>query len=137
MNLGKQEMIEFAELVAQAVVKALEKTNSTPLVNANPKMEKPEKSAYQKTEQLLYAYNDFKRVVDERMQEIEELRKFGVPSKSGSIMEYSAHGGTPQGIVLEEESVEAAVRNVQASVQGTRVLRFSFHDNFRHREKPS
>jgi DNA-directed RNA polymerase specialized sigma subunit len=109
-----QEMIESA--VENGVKRLIQALKSEGLIT---KPSKSEQSAYQKTETLLYNYPSFKRIVDERMQEIEELRKFGVPSKSGSIMEYSAHGGTPQGIVLEEESVEAAVRNVQASVQGT------------------
>jgi DNA-directed RNA polymerase specialized sigma subunit len=70
---------------------------------------------------LLFAYNGFKRIVEERKQEIADLRKYGVPSKSAG-----ATGGTRVqtsrsnvGIVLPEDAVEDAVRTVQASVQGT------------------
>ena len=111
--MNKDEMLEFADIVANAVVKAL--NGSTPTVE-----KKHEKTAYQKTEQLLYNYIGFKRVVQERMQEIEDIRVHGVPQRS------STGGGervqssrTVQGIVLPEESVEAAVRTVEASVQGT------------------
>lgn len=109
--MQRNEMLEFAELVAQAVVKALE--------GKTPPKEKQEKTAYQKTEQLLFNYPGFKRIVAERMQEIDDLRRFGVPKKCGGVSEYVAKGGLPRGIVLEEESVESAVATVQRSVQGT------------------
>ena len=112
MQIEKQEMIEFAELVAKAVVKALD--GKAPSANT-----KTEKTAYQKTEQLLYNYNGFKKIVAERMEEIEEIRTYGVPKKCGGVSEYVAKGGLPRGLVLEEESVEDAVRTVQRSVEGT------------------
>ena len=107
-----QEMVELADLVAQAVVKALEGKK----VSANSKMEK---TAYQKCEQLLYNYPGFKRIVAECRQEIEELRKHGVPQKCGGVTEFVQKGGMPHGLVLEEESVENAVRNMESRVQGT------------------
>ena len=109
--MQRQEMVEFAELVAQAVVKALG--------NKAPAAPKQEKTAYQKTEQLLFNYMGFKRIVVEKEQEIEDLRKFGVPKKCGGVTEYVQKGGLPRGIVLEEESVEDAVRSVQRSVHDT------------------
>lgn len=114
--MEKQEMLEFADIVAQAVVKAITASQNGNNVGAQPKQEK---TAYQKTEQLLYNYNGFKRIVAERQLEIEELRAYGVPHKCGGVSEFVQKGGMPQGIVLEEESVEAAVQTVQRSVQGT------------------
>lgn len=111
MEIHNKDMVEFAELIAQAVVKALGGKSANP---------KPEKTAYQKCEQLLYAYNGFQRIVAERMQEIEDIRRYGVPQKSAMAGgETVQNGNLPQGIVLPEESVEAAVRNVQKSVEGT------------------
>ena len=109
MQIGKSEMVEFAELVAQAVVKALDGKS----VSANPK---PEKTAYQKCEQLLYNYNNFKKILEDHKKEIEDLRKYGVPSKTNGF-DYNPHSNLPSGIVLEEERVEAAVRTVQKRVQ--------------------
>lgn len=111
MQMNKTEMQEFAELVASAVVKALGTTKPV-------EQSKPEKTAYQKTEQLLYNYNGFKRIVAERMQEIEDIRKYGVP-QSCAVKEYVNKGNTVRGLVLEEESVESAVRSVERSVEGT------------------
>lgn len=112
MQIDKSEMMEFAEIVAQAVVKALNGSNK-------PVLPKQEKSAYQKTEQLLYNYRGFQKIVAERKLEIEEIRKYGVPQTCGAGGERVQNGNLPQGIVLPEESVEAAVRNVERSVEGT------------------
>lgn len=113
VQMNKSEMVEFAEIVAKAVINALEGKT----VSANPKMEK---TAYKKTEMLLYNYPGFRRIVAERKQEIEDIRKYGVPQKSGTaITERVQNGNLPGGIVLPEESVEAAVRNVERSVEGT------------------
>lgn len=109
--MNKDEMLEFADIVANAVVKALNGTQ--------PVEKKPEKTAYQKTEQLLYNYVGFKRVVRERMQEIEDIRVHGVPQRSGTVGERVQASRTVQGIILPEESVENAIRTVEASVQGT------------------
>lgn len=114
--MNKQEKLELAELIATAVVNALE---SKGLIGKAQTKPKSEKTAYQKTEQLLFNYLGFKRIVEERKQEILELRKHGVPGKSGSIVQYSPRSGTVHGTVLPEESVEAAVRNVEASVHDT------------------
>lgn len=111
--MTKNDIKEIASLVATAVIEALEKQNLKPTPSRG-------KTAYQKTEQLLYNYNNFKKIIKERELEIETIRKYGVPQKSASIVEYTPHsGGTVQGLVLDEESVEAAVHNVQASVEGT------------------
>jgi RNA polymerase sigma factor (sigma-70 family) len=115
MGLAKYEMIELAEMVATTVVEILEKKG---LIGAPEPASKTEKTAYQKTEQLLYNYNGFKRVVQERLEEIEDLKKYGIP-RSSAVTEYVQKGGLPKGIVLEEESVEGAIANVQRSVQDT------------------
>lgn len=120
MALTKEEMLELSELVAQSVVKALRSDGLVGVgVGANAKSKPLEKSAYKKTEQLLYNYNNFKKIVEEKKQEIVELQQFGVPQKSKSIVAYSPGSGTVQGTVLPEESVENAVHTVQCAIQGT------------------
>jgi hypothetical protein len=112
-------MVELAELISTSVVNALKENGLVGKTEtAAPK--KNEKTAYQKTEQLLFNYNGFKRIVEERKQEIADLRKYGVPQKSAmSGGERVQTSRTVQGIVLPEDAVEDAVRTVQASVQGT------------------
>ena len=75
-----------------------------------------EKTAYQKTEALLYNYNNFKKVILEKERRIAEIRKYGLPKTSGSIMEFKGGGGTVQGIVLPDEEIESAVHTIRASV---------------------
>lgn len=117
MQIDKQTMVELAEIISKSVVNALEERG---LVGKANKLKVPmnEKSAYAKTEALLYNYKGFIRIVEERMKEIDDLRKYGVP-KSCAVTEFVNKGGYPQGIVLESESVEAAVHNVERSVQDT------------------
>lgn len=114
--MDKQEKLELAELIAGAVVKALESKGMIGTAQPKPKSEK---TAYQKTEQLLFNYVGFKRIIAERQQEIIDLRTHGVPQKSGSIVQWGGSSGTVHRTVLPEESVEAAVRTVEASVHGT------------------
>ena len=112
MDINKHELIEITSATVRETV--------AQLGLGTPKSKIAEKTAYAKTEALLYNYNDFKRIINERMLEIDDLRKYGVPKKAKDITAYNATGGgIVQGIVLEEESVEDAVRTVQASVQGT------------------
>ena len=118
--MQKNEMLELAEIVSKAVVNALKDNGLVGANNAPKNAPKGEKTAYAKTETLLYNYRGFQRIIAERMQEIEDLRRFGVPQKSGmSGGERVQSSRNVQGIVLPEESVEQAVRNVEASVQST------------------
>jgi RNA polymerase sigma factor (sigma-70 family) len=121
MHIDKQSMLELAEIVATAVVNTLEQrgliNNNSGKTESNPP--KKEKTAYQKTEQLLYNYNGFQRIISERQEEIEELRAHGVRQRCGAVGERVQRTPVLSGIVLPEESVENAVRTVQASVQGT------------------
>lgn len=107
---------DLQQIIGLVVTKTIEALEDKKLIA--PKSD--EKTAYQKTEALLYNYRGFKKIVAERMQEIENLRKYGVPKTSKDITKYCGNaGGTVQGTVLEEDAVEAAVRNVERSVEGT------------------
>ena len=115
MQIEKSDMLELAGIISKAVIDELEKRGI--VESANPKV-KSEKTAYQKTEQLLYNYMGFKRVVEERQLEIEELKKYGVPKQSPGTMERVQHSNV-HGIVLEEDSVRGAIASVQRSVDET------------------
>ena len=114
--MDKTEMLELAKLVATSVVETLESRGLISPQSANPKTEK---TAYKKTELLLYNYNSFKKTIEERMLEIETLKECGVPQKSASIVEYTPGTKSTRGLKTVEESVECAIRSVQASVHDT------------------
>lgn len=110
-----QGMITAA--VETAIEKLMTKLEGEGLINKQPTSKQ---SAYQKTEALLFNYQNFVKIVEERMQEIEDIKRYGVPKKGKAVVEYGGNvGGTVQGIVLPEETVERAVENVVRSVQGT------------------
>ena len=112
MQISDSKVKDLVEMIVTGVIEALEKGK---YIDTKSKS----KSAYQKTEQLLYNYNGFKKIVKEKELEIETLKKYGVPSSKSGIV---------QGMITEEESVDNAIRNVQASVQGT-VQAISLIDN--------
>ena len=114
LTVERGQMLELAKIVAEAVVTALKSSGTT--TESTPKQQK---TAYQKTEALLFNYRNFKKIVEERMGEIEDIRKHGVPAKFGNVEERVQTSHTVHGIVLPEESVENAVRTVEGSVQGT------------------
>ncbi len=129
VTIDKECMVELATLVAQSVVEALEKKNiigntintiNNNVVggNANAKP-KTEKTAYQKCEQLLYNYRGFQKIVQERLDEIEEIKKYGVPQSCGAVGERVQGGTLPGGIVLPEESVEQAVHRIHCAIEST------------------
>lgn len=115
--MDKTEMLELSKMIATAVVDTLEERGLVSSANAKPEVK--QKTAYQKTELLLYNYNSFKKTIDERMLEIETLKTCGVPSKSTSIVEYTPGTTSARGIRTVQESVDCAIRSVQASVHDT------------------
>ena len=121
--MQRQEMIELADIISKSVVNALKDSGLVGKA-VTTQSKKKEMNAYQKTEALLFSYVNFKKIVEEKKQEIADLRKYGVPGKSSmSGGERVQTSRTVQGIVLPEDAVEDAVRTVQASVQGKFYLR--------------
>lgn len=115
MQIDKQSMVELAKLVAESVVTALEQRG----IVGQQRVGIGEKSAYAKTESLLYNYMGFKKIVAERMAEIEDIKKYGVPQKNNPFGERVQTSRTNVNIVLPDESVEAAVCRIQGSVEQT------------------
>ena len=113
--MSDKSLKKLASLVAESVVTALEEKG----MFSGAAKRRNEMTAYQKTEKLLYNYVGFKRIVEDKLQQIEDLKKYGIPEKDGSIVAYSPRGGTVQGTVLQEESVEQAIRTVQDSIVQT------------------
>lgn len=102
--------------IAEAVVNLLEQRG---YVVKDTKTPLSQKTAYAKTEALLYNYNSFKELVNEKYQEIADLRRYGVPERSKSIVEYSSRTNTVQGIRTKDETVDTAIRTVLDTIQGT------------------
>lgn len=75
-------------------------------------------SAFKKTEQLLYMYPSLLKIVEEKKQEIEEIKMYGVRGKSKSIVVWSpktnVQGG---GTVLSEDTVQNAVEAITQEIE--------------------
>lgn len=113
MQLTETKLREIIASTVQETIKALNLEVSTP----KPKLEFSERSAYQKTEQLLYMYNKFKSKIVEAEQTILEYKLHGVPQRGSSMGERVQTSRTNVGIVLPEESLEQAIHSVERSVQ--------------------
>lgn len=109
--MNKQDIEEIIGLVVGKTMEVLEEKK---LIKTNVS----EKTAYQKAESLLYNYLGFKRIVEDKQKEIEELRLYGVP-KTAAGFDYVPRTNVVSGIVTDEERVECAIRSVQESVEGT------------------
>ena len=109
--------IELLNLIDCTVNKAVEKSISE-LKRQNLIVE-GKQSPFQKTETLLYNYNNFVSVIKEKEEQIAELRRFGLRKKSTSITSFS--GGT--GLVdvkSEEEKVDEKIEAIESSIVSTR-----------------
>ena len=116
MEIQKQELVELISTVVKETIAQLGLVNGSANPKTTPAMK--EKTAYAKTEALLYNYNGFQRIIKERMDEIEEIKKYGVPKKGEAVKQYGG-GGSVSGLVLPEESVESAVRRIEESIKQT------------------
>ncbi len=59
-------------------------------------------SAFQKTEILLYNYNNFKAAIEDKQEQIKNIRKSGIAQRSKSITSYSGNS-----VVFKDESEKA------------------------------
>lgn len=110
MQIKESMFDKLATIIAEKVVEILKKSN---LVKDNSK------TAYQKTEQLLYNYQNFKKIIAKRELEIETIKKYGVPQRSTSIVGFSSKSSKTPGMILEADAVECAVQTVQANMYDT------------------
>lgn len=76
-------------------------------------------SPFQKTETLLFNYNNFKDVIRDKETEIEELRQFGMRKKSTSITSFSGNTGLIE-VKSDAEKVEEKIEMIEFSISTTR-----------------
>jgi len=99
---------EIIEKTAQAVVSELKN---------NGLLKDRKQTPYQKTETLLYNYNDFKEAVEDKYKQIETIQEEGVPKKSASITSFSGEQVTY--VKSEAEKAEEMIYAIEQSIQVT------------------
>ena len=98
------------EAVAQCIREEFEKLGISERVKSN--FENP----FKRVEHILRNYKAFQDVIREKEHQIIEVVENGVPSKSGSIMEYHGDTGVVSGLKTEEETIEAVVYALNADI---------------------
>lgn len=73
---------------------------------------------FQKTETLLYNYNNFVSVIKEKEEQIAELRQYGLRQKSASITNFS--GGLVVDVKSDQEKVDEKIELIEDSIRTTR-----------------
>ena len=76
-------------------------------------------SPFQKTETLLYNYNNFKDVIREKEEQIAELRQFGMRKKSASITSFSGNTGLIE-VKSDSEKIDEKIEMIEFSISTTR-----------------
>lgn len=69
-------------------------------------------STYQNTESLLYKYNDLKRSIEDREDEIEEIKTSGLRAKSKSILKMP-EGSHSDHDTIEESIIEGLIEDIK------------------------
>ena len=130
MQLDKNELIEIVQTVVDATIDGLIKKGLLGNASASASVRSKkasanssantEKSAYQQTEALLYNYLNFKKIIAQKEQEIEDIKKYGVLQSGSAVVMYGGNkSGKPQGIVLDEERKASAIKNIEKSMETT------------------
>ena len=74
-------------------------------------------NAFQKTEQLLYKYNDFQEAITGKEDQIKELREYGIKHQSKSITKYGAGSGESK---TDQEKLDEKIDNIENTIDDTR-----------------
>lgn len=124
MDFNREELTDIIKTVVEATVNTLVDRGllgkASASASASSKVQMKEKSAYSQTEALLFNYNNFRKIIQQKEREIEDIRKYGVCESGSAVIQYGGNvGGKPRGIVLDEERVEDAIRIVQKSMETT------------------
>jgi len=75
-------------------------------------------SPFQKTETLLYNYNNFKSAIDDKYEQIKGIKEEGLPGKSKSITSFA--GNASYEIKTDNEKAEEKIESIEGSIQTTR-----------------
>lgn len=74
-------------------------------------------NTFQKTEQLLYRYNEFVEAIEIKESQIRELKSYGLKRQSKSITKYGAGSGE---VKTESEKLEEKIRIIESAIDDTR-----------------
>jgi RNA polymerase sigma factor (sigma-70 family) len=74
-------------------------------------------NAFQKTEQLLYKYNDFADAIKSKEEQIKELKDFGLKKQSKSITKYGAGSGE---VKTDADKLDEKIQVLENTIDDTK-----------------
>lgn len=87
-------------------------------------MLKRKNDVFKNTESVLYNYNTIKETISQRRNQINDLKKYGLPKKSKSITSVSQNT-----VVIEENDLlDLTIKNIEKSIIKTKVI-LNYIDN--------
>jgi len=73
---------------------------------------------FQKTEQLLYNYNNFKSAIDDKYEQINTIREEGIAKRSTSITSFS--GSSAYEIKSDTDKADEKIESLESNIQTTK-----------------
>lgn len=104
---------EAEQLINDTVAKTVEELLKQKLIK------KKDMNTYQKTEQLLYHYNDFKDAVKDKQEMIEQIKQVGLSKTSCSIIPMPQDTGFKY-IPSEQEKIDKEIATLESSIAVTK-----------------
>ena len=103
---------EAEQLINDTVSKTVEELMKQKLIK------KKDLNTYQKTEQILYNYNNFKNVVKDKQEMIEQIKQVGISKTSCSFLPMPQDTGFKY-MPSEQEKNDAAIAELESSIAVT------------------
>lgn len=110
MNITSKEV---KKIIDETVSKTVDELLQQKLIK------KKDMNTYQKTEQLLYNYNNFKEVVKDKEEMIEQVRIFGVPRACSSVIPMPQDNGFRE-TQTESEKITSKIAALESSIALTK-----------------
>ena len=76
---------------------------------------------FQKTETLLFNYNNFVDAIKEKEEQIKDLTEYGLNKKSSSITSFTSGGGFLE-VKSEQEKLEDRIESIESSIHTTKTF---------------
>lgn len=110
MNITSKEV---KKIINETVSKTVDELLQQKLIK------KKDMNTYQKTEQLLYNYNNFKEVVKDKEEMIEQINMVGLPRMSNSIIPMPQDNGFRE-TQTESEKITSKIAALESSIALTK-----------------
>ena len=110
-NMGKEKERDYKQYIEETAKRVVLEFQKKDLIKDN------KRTAFQKTEILLYNYNNFKETIENKYKQIDTIMIAGSNRKSSSITTYSSNNVMDS--KLEEERVEEQIAKIEQSITAT------------------